>query len=223
MVWTLVSKINSKYKNDLAVYKDKIHLSPDRVKQLIRRYVTVSNGLEKVWYDIRLNVDSLAILPSQAVATDEVIINRGGQEYRVNVQNFLDLFDKWYYADEAALVLAFPNNIPTPSTRNGWFARLGSTDSVRVRDQDTNSRVDSWSSPLPTQVTNETVIVSATNILSPLANTPISDVSLVVNWLVYTQWTHFTAVGNTLTWTYVAPAWFDILTTGYLVVASYLY
>ena len=58
-----------------------------------------------------------------------------------------DIKNKGFFLDEAALLLARPNWIATPSDRNGRFAILWSTDTVWIWDSNTNARVDSWVNP----------------------------------------------------------------------------
>lgn len=52
-------------------------------------------------------------------------------------------FDKWWFANEAALLVAYPNWIASPTSRNGWKATNGQTDTIWVWDADTNAWVNS--------------------------------------------------------------------------------
>lgn len=218
--------VNSKYKNMTPVHKDKIHMSPDWIKQLIRRYVTASNGVTKVGgYDIQLQLSNLPLLSWPISLTDEIGITRWGVDQRVPLSEIINFFDKWYFVDEAALLVAYPNGIANPTDRDGWFVRLWSTDTVRIRDSNTNAWVDSGASwpVIPTHVENEPVVVSATNTLDPLANTPIAwSVRLYVNWVTYHEWDSFTIAWSTITRTFLPPSGFDLETTDN-VFASYQY
>lgn len=123
------------------------------VSQLVTMFQPVLTGNGIVWdgssiNPIRLDVDTLSNLPTPIVWTDEIIVNRWWQEYKTPASQFLDPFDRWRFADETALLTAYPNGIPTPSDRNWWFVRLWSTDSVWTRDADTNSWVDTDTTPI---------------------------------------------------------------------------
>lgn len=74
--------------------------------------------------------------------------------------------NKGWYATETALTTAYPNGISTPSDRNGWFAIIGSTDTVWVWDADTNAWVDTALSGLVTSVDSQTGNVKVKDIIS---------------------------------------------------------
>jgi len=53
--------------------------------------------------------------------------------------------DKWFFVDEAALLVEYPNWIGTPSDRNGWYAIVWDTDTVWVWDTEWNIWLNSYS------------------------------------------------------------------------------
>lgn len=86
-------------------------------------------------------------------------------------------FDKWWFANEAAILIAYPNWIASPTSRNGWKVTNGETDTIWVWDADTNAWVNSgvasssWLVP---------TIASTHAALDALAN-----LSQVVPWQTY--------------------------------------
>lgn len=69
--------------------------------------------------------------------------------------------DKGFFANEAAILAAYPNGIATPTLRNGWYCINGDTDTVWVWDADTNAWVDTACNGLVTSVFSRTGAVAA--------------------------------------------------------------
>ncbi len=74
----------------------------------------------------------------------------------VDTNGQLNNLNKGWFANEAALLVAYPNGIADPTMRNGWFAVNGDTDTVWVWDAGTNVWVDSTVQGTVTQVDGKT-------------------------------------------------------------------